>query len=84
MSELPAPRMTCREVVELLSELLDEALAPDARARVEAHLAACRDCRAHLAQLRWTIGALAELREDEVSPATLERFVEVFRDWRRA
>ena len=79
MVELPAPRMTCREVVELLSDYLDGGLAPRTRARVEAHLEACPECTAYLAQLRTTIGALGRLREEDVPPRILERLVAAFR-----
>lgn len=61
-SELSAPRLTCRELVALLTDHLEGALAPQTSARVEAHLAACRDCTAHLTQIRITIAAVGRLR----------------------
>ncbi len=66
MTELRAARLACREVVELVSDYLEDALTPTRRARVEAHLDTCPDCTAYLAQLRATIGALGRLREDDV------------------
>ena len=63
MPELPAQRLTCREVVELLTDHLEGALAPGERARVEEHLATCPDCTAYVEQLRTTIGVLGRLRE---------------------
>jgi anti-sigma factor RsiW len=68
MSELPAPRLTCRDLVELLSDYLDGALPASERARVAAHLDVCPDCIAYLAQLRTTIGALCRLRQDDADP----------------
>ena len=50
--------MECRELVELLTEYLEEALPAAERARLEAHLAACDDCTAFLVQLLETIDAL--------------------------
>ena len=68
MSELRAPRLTCREVVELLTDHLEDALSADERARVEEHLATCSDCTSYLDQLRTTIGVLGHLRRQDVPP----------------
>jgi anti-sigma factor RsiW len=84
MTELRAPRLLCRDVVELLSDYLEGALPADESARVEAHLESCPECVAYLAQLRSTIGALGRLREDEVPLRTLERLMTAFRGWRRS
>ena len=81
MSELPAPRLSCREVVELLTDYLEDALGDLERARVEAHLATCPDCTAYLAQLRTTIGLLGRLREDDVPQPVLDELVQAFRGW---
>lgn len=82
MTELRAPRLTCRDVVELLSDYLEGGLSASERERVEAHLQTCPECTAYLAQLRSTIGALGRLREDAVPLAILERFMAAFRGWR--
>ena len=84
MTELRAPRLACREVVELLSDYLEGALPAADRARVEAHLETCPECVAYLAQLRTTIGALGRLREDQVPVRMLERLTVAFRGWRRS
>ncbi len=60
MSELAVTR--CREVVELLSDHLDDALAAPQRDLVEGHLVTCPDCTAYLAQLRTTVDLLGRLR----------------------
>lgn len=44
-----------------LSEYLDDQLAPEARAALESHLAACADCRDVLADLRLVTAAAATL-----------------------
>ena len=45
--------MTCEEIQELLSDLIDDELADGARVAVESHLAACEACEAeHRALLR--------------------------------
>jgi anti-sigma factor RsiW len=82
--ELRAPRLTCREVVELLSDHIDDALAPRERARVAAHLRTCPDCALYLAQLRTTIGALGRLRQDGDPRPILDRIVAASRGRRRS
>ena len=82
MNELPAPRMTCRQVVELVSDYLEGALPAGDRARVAAHLETCPECTAYLAQVRTTIGALGRLREEEIPLPILLRLVAAFRGWR--
>jgi len=83
MRELRARRLTCREVVELLTEYLEDALLARERARVEEHLANCADCVAYLEQMRATIGVLGGLREEDVPTGVLRQLMAAFRDWRR-
>jgi anti-sigma factor RsiW len=55
--------MTCRELVEIVTEYLEEALSDRNRLRFEAHLADCPHCRLYLEQMRLTITALGRLRD---------------------
>ena len=82
VDELPAPRLTCREIVELLSDYLEDSLPPRERARVEAHLATCPDCLAYLEQLQTTIGALGRLRRQDLPQPLRARLLRAFRGWR--
>jgi hypothetical protein len=53
--------MTCHDVRDRLSLLMDEALALPERAAVDAHLATCAECRRELEQLRATVALLDRL-----------------------
>ena len=53
--------MTCKNLEGLITEYLEEALSPPARADFEAHLAACPDCRERLDETRALIGASHDL-----------------------
>lgn len=57
--------LTCRELVELVTDYLEGALNPDAQREFVAHLAECEDCLRYLAQIRQTVRLLATL---EASP----------------
>ena len=75
--------LSCREVVEVLGDYLDGAMAPEDRVRLEEHLADCEGCTAYLEQLRVTIGLSGRLSEEAVSPEAMAPLLEAFRAWRR-
>jgi anti-sigma factor RsiW len=77
-----AAEMTCRELVELVTDYLEERLPPAERARFDAHLEVCEGCRAYLDQMRATVRLLGRLPEDTLPPELEERLMRAFRDWR--
>lgn len=74
--------MTCRELVEVVSDYVDGTLPKQDRARLEEHLEDCSYCLAYIEQMRQTIEALGELREESIAPEMREELVEAFRGWR--
>jgi anti-sigma factor RsiW len=79
----PDNEMSCKELVELVTEYLDDALPANDRARFEAHLAECPWCVEYVAQIErtaWLVGATS--REVQNDPRTAE-LLELFRDWKR-
>jgi predicted anti-sigma-YlaC factor YlaD len=75
--------ITCRELVELVSDYLEGALdAPDL-SRFEAHLQICEDCRTYIDQVRQVSGVAARVREDSLEPDLRDALLETFRDWKR-
>ena len=75
--------MTCRELVGQVTDYLAHQLGREERARFELHLASCRSCGAHVAQMRQTLRVLEALR-GEHEPFVLEELLELFRAWKRA
>ncbi len=73
--------MTCRELVELVTAWLDDALPAPERARFEAHLADCPYCRTYLEQIRQTAQLLGGLSESTIDPAARDALLARFRDW---
>jgi len=67
--------MTCDETRELLSPYLDEALSPDERSLVDAHLGGCAECRGELEALRGTIGLLHRLEPVRAPVGFVDRVV---------
>jgi anti-sigma factor RsiW len=74
--------MNCQDLVELVTEYLEDALAPEDRAAVEAHLADCDGCTAYLEQMRTTIRLTGALTEEQVPREAREPLLRVFREWR--
>lgn len=75
--------LSCQELVELVTDYLEDALPPAERARFEAHVAACPGCEIHLEQVRATIAVTRASRELEARPE-ISRLLEAFRDWPRS
>jgi len=76
--------MTCRELVEVITDYLEGKLSQTDRDRFEAHVEECPYCLNYLEQMRETIVTLGSLREESLSAPTRERLLEAFRDWRGA
>ena len=73
--------LSCKEIVELVTEYLEGALPPGERDAFERHLGGCDGCLAYLGQMRDTIRLTGELREDELPQALLDELVAAFRGW---
>lgn len=73
--------LTCRELVELVTEYLEDRLAPAERARFEGHLAICAGCQAYVDQMRDTLRALGRLPEERLSAGARETLLAAFREW---
>jgi anti-sigma factor RsiW len=77
------PEMPCRELVELVTDYLEERLSAEERARFEAHIADCEYCDGYLEQMRQTIRVLGRLPEESLSPDARDALLVAFRDWSR-
>ncbi len=74
--------LVCQELVELITDYLEDALTRSQRRRFEAHLAACEHCAEYLEQMRETIRLTGHLRADDLTPAMREEFTDLYRRWR--
>jgi anti-sigma factor RsiW len=84
MAATPNDEMSCRELVEVVTDYLEGKLPDADRVRLEAHLAECPYCEEYIAQMRETIGALGELpRAESLDPRTERELLDAFRGWRR-
>jgi len=77
-----AEDLTCAELVELVSDYIEDGLSPDDRARFAEHLATCTGCVNYVDQMRTTIALTARLRVDDLSSEVRADLLEAFQDWR--
>ena len=75
-------QLSCRELVELVTDYLEDALPAEERARFEEHIGGCSGCKTYLEQIRQTIETLGRLPEDGLTPDAERTLLEAFRGWR--
>ncbi|MBL8165985.1 MAG: zf-HC2 domain-containing protein [Anaerolineae bacterium] len=75
--------LSCQELVELVTEYLEETLPPDARARFEQHLSKCRGCHQYVEQMRVTIRLTGMLTEDALDSRARDTLLDAFRRWKQ-
>jgi anti-sigma factor RsiW len=74
--------LTCKEVVQIVTDYLEGALSPEDRARFEEHLAICDGCTQYVEQMRETIRLSGMLTDEPIPVAQRERLRHAFRDWK--
>ncbi len=74
--------LTCREIVQLMTEYLEDTMSTKARLRFERHVAICPACRGFLAQMRETVRLSGEITEESLSRETRHELLAAFRDWK--
>ena len=73
--------LACHEVVEIITDYLEDALSQADRRRVDEHLAGCGGCTAYLEQMRETIRLTGMLTEEQIPEEQKRELLEAFRTW---
>jgi len=76
--------MPCQELVEVVTDYLEGALAAFDRRRFEAHVEDCDACREYLDQMRRTIAVVGRVGAEDLSNEAREGLLAAFRGWRAA
>jgi len=74
--------MSCKELVELVTEYLDKVLSASDRARFDAHMQTCPGCTDYLEQMRLTLRVSGRLEEDSIEPEARNALLNTFRNWK--
>lgn len=75
--------LSCRELVELVTDYLEGALDPRHARAFEEHIAHCDGCAWYLEQLRATIRIAGTLTLDDLSTDAEAALLHAFRDWKQ-
>jgi anti-sigma factor RsiW len=76
----PIEQLSCQELVELVTDYVENALSAEDRARFEEHLEICEGCRNYVAQMTATIAAVGRLRPEDLSSDAEQKLLRAFRD----
>jgi predicted anti-sigma-YlaC factor YlaD len=76
-----ASGLVCKEVVELITDYLENSLLPEKKAELEEHLIDCDGCTNYLEQVRLTLDMLRNLTKEPVFPGTKAELLQVFQQW---
>ena len=74
--------MNCSELVELVTDYLEDSMPAEQRARFDEHVSGCDGCTTYLEQFRITIRLTGMLSEEQVAPDARQTLLAAFRDWR--
>ncbi len=77
-------QLSCRELVELVTDYLEGALPAEEHERIDRHLEICQSCRTYVEQMRQTIELTGRLTVADVSPEAELVLLEAFRAWHTA
>jgi len=75
--------ITCKQLVELVTDYLEDRLPVEQRLLFEEHVAFCSWCRTYLEQMRETVRLTGTLREEDLDPQARKALLDAFRDWKR-
>jgi hypothetical protein len=75
--------MTCRELVEVVTEHMEGMLSPSDCARFETHVRGCRHCGTYLEQMRLVVHALGWLPPEAIPAEAAAALLKVFRAWKK-
>jgi predicted anti-sigma-YlaC factor YlaD len=75
--------LSCQQVVELVTDYLENALLPETQKRLEEHVAECPGCENYIEQMQLTIDMLHQIARTSAFPATKQELLQLFRDWKK-
>jgi Putative zinc-finger len=84
MSAAIASELTCKELVELVTDYFEDRLQTGENRRFELHVCSCTGCRVYLAQMRALVRAAGRLAERDLPVTAREGLLTAFRAWKRA
>ncbi len=81
MSGTDVDRVTCRELVEVLTDYLEGVLDAGDRAEIERHIVICRGCANYVEQMRSTVDLLGRIAAETAPHEPASEALAIFRRW---
>ena len=75
-------RLSCQELVELITSYLEDALPADDRRRFDEHIGDCEGCRNYLEQMRITLRLLGGITIYDLDVDAEDSLLHTFRNWK--
>ena len=75
-------RLSCQELVELITSYLEDALPADDRRRFDEHIGECEGCRNYLEQMRITVRLLGGITIYDLDVDAEDALLHTFRNWK--
>ena len=75
--------MSCKELVDLVTDYIDESISDEVRAKFEQHLTECGYCNAYVKQMHLTVKLTKKLAESDVNKPVPDELLNIFREWKQ-
>ena len=79
-----AEHVTCRDIVELVTDYLERVLPAEETALFEQHLNFCDGCVSYVEQMRAAVATVGRVRDEDVPQEARQRLLAAFREWKRS
>jgi len=71
--------LACKELVEIITDYLEQTLPERDRIRFEAHILTCPPCREYVAEMKNTLRLTGRLTVESISPGARDDLLRAFR-----
>jgi anti-sigma factor RsiW len=71
--------LACKELVEIITDYLEQTLPERDRIRFEAHILTCPPCREYVAEMQNTLRLTGRLTVESISPGARDDLLRAFR-----
>ena len=82
MTTADKEQFSCEELVELVTDYLEDKMTPEDRSRFDEHLNWCPPCVEYLRQMRGTLRLAGKLAQKDIPETAKEGLLHAFRHWK--
>jgi hypothetical protein len=83
MSGSVVDELTCKQLVELVTDYFEDRLSTSENRRFELHVCSCTGCHVYLRQMRAILRVAGRLAESDVPASARQDLLRTFRAWKR-